>query len=92
MQIFHDLIHIRRDEKEETTSSGIVIPGTIDRELNRVWTGTVLGVGRGKIRDDGSYEEIPLKEGDRVMFRMSDWSLLEDKTYLIRFGSIYAII
>ena len=92
MLIFHNLIHIKRIEEQEVTNSGIIVPESVDRELNKIWKGTVLGVGIGRVLDDGSREQIPLKEGDTILFRMSGWSKMQDGTYFIPFESVYGSV
>lgn len=59
-----DRVLIEPMEKEETTSSGIVLP---DSAKEKPQEGKVVAVGSGALKDG---ERIPLevKEGDRIIF------------------------
>jgi chaperonin GroES len=60
-----DRIVVRREEAEEKTSGGIVLP---DSAKNKPQRGTVLAVGPGKMLDDGSRRGLQVKKGDKVLF------------------------
>ncbi|GIQ67393.1 co-chaperone GroES [Xylanibacillus composti] len=59
-----DRVLIEPMEKEETTSSGIVLPDTAKEKPQE---GKVVAVGSGALKDG---ERVPLevKEGDRIIF------------------------
>lgn len=59
-----DRVLIEPMEKEETTSSGIVLP---DSAKEKPQEGKVVAVGSGALKDG---ERVPLevKEGDRIIF------------------------
>ena len=61
----NDRILVLREEKEEKTLGGIVIPDTAKEKPQE---GKVVAVGPGKVNKKG--ERIPpdLKENDRVLF------------------------
>ncbi len=61
----HDRILIRRVEKEEKTSGGIIIPDTAKEKPQE---GEVMAVGNGKLLEDGNLKPLDLKVGDRVLF------------------------
>ncbi len=61
-----DRIIVRREEQEQTTPGGIVIPDTTNKE--KPMTGTVVAVGPGPIMDNGDRRAIGLKEGEKVLF------------------------
>jgi len=65
LQPLGDRIVVERDESEETTAGGIVLPDTAKDKPAR---GRVLAVGTGKLLDDGSRSELQLKVNDRVIF------------------------
>ena len=65
IQLFGELIAIRRDDREELSEGGLVIP-TGARE--RPMTGTVVAVGPGILKPDGSYTRMPVEVGDIVVF------------------------
>ncbi len=60
-----DRIVVRREPAEETTAGGIVLPDTAKNKPQR---GTVLAVGPGKLKKDGTRAPMQLKAGDRVLF------------------------
>lgn len=56
---------VRRDEPEGKSAGGILLP---DVAKNRPMRGTVVAVGPGRMRDDGSVTPMQLAAGDRVLF------------------------
>jgi chaperonin GroES len=60
-----DRIVVRREEAEEKTAGGIVLPDTAKNKPQR---GTVLAVGTGKMLKDGSRRKPQVKDGDKVLF------------------------
>jgi chaperonin GroES len=64
-----DRIVVRREEAEEKTSGGIVLP---DSAKNKPQRGTVLAVGPGKLLDDGSRRGLQVKKGDKILF--TNWA------------------
>jgi chaperonin GroES len=60
-----DRIVVRREAAEEKTAGGILLPDTAKNKPQR---GTVLAVGPGALKKDGTRAEMQLKVGDRVLF------------------------
>jgi chaperonin GroES len=60
-----DGLIVKRDETQQTTSSGIVIPGSAQEAPQ--W-GTVIKAGPGKKNSDGKEIALFVKEGDKVLF------------------------
>ena len=60
-----DRILIKRIEKEEKTSGGIIIPDTAKEKPQE---GEVMAVGNGKRLEDGKVQTLDVKKGDRVLF------------------------
>jgi chaperonin GroES len=60
-----DRILIKRIDKEEKTSGGIIIPDTAKEKPQE---GEVVAVGNGKRLDDGKVQPLDVKKGDRVLF------------------------
>jgi chaperonin GroES len=60
-----DRIVVRREAAEEKTAGGILLP---DAARNKPQRGTVLAVGPGKMKPDGTRAEMQLKVGDKVLF------------------------
>ena len=69
-----DYVLIRRLESESKTSGGLIIPDTAKEKPVQ---GIVLGVGNGKIDENGKLIELIVKEGDKVLF--TKWSGTEVK-------------
>ena len=81
------------DESGTTTSFGIIIPDTVDKEKSE--QGTVVAVGPGKKNDDGKNIPMSVQVGDKVMF--SKYGFDEIKVdgieyYILPEASILAII
>ena len=89
-----DRIVIRREEAEEKTAGGIVLPDTAKNKPQR---GTVLAVGPGKMLKDGSRRALQVKKGDKVLF--TSWAGDEfkgrstsDNILLMREEDVLAVI
>jgi chaperonin GroES len=65
LQPIGDRIIVRREAAEEKTAGGIVLPATAQNKPQR---GTVIAVGPGKLKKDGTRVPPQLKVGDRVLF------------------------
>lgn len=61
----HDRIIVKRAEKEQTTSSGILLPDSAQEKPQR---GEVLAVGPGKTLDSGQVAAVDVKVGDVVLY------------------------
>lgn len=60
-----DRIVVKRDEQMTQTPSGLFIPDTNTSKPDR---GTVLAVGTGRVKPDGSILEMEIKAGDVIIF------------------------
>jgi chaperonin GroES len=60
-----DRIIVRREAADEKTAGGIVLPDTAKNKPQR---GTVLAVGPGKLKKDGTRAAMQLEAGDQVLF------------------------
>jgi chaperonin GroES len=69
-----DRVLIERDKPDDTTSGGIVLPNDAKKESNR---GTVLAVGPGAERKNGTIKPVSVKVGDKVLF--SDYHITQDE-------------
>ncbi len=65
LQPLGDRVVVSRDESEDITAGGIVLPDSAKDKPSR---GTIVAVGTGKLLDDGSRGELQVKKGDRVLF------------------------
>ncbi|MCC7357773.1 co-chaperone GroES [Candidatus Uhrbacteria bacterium] len=79
----HDRVIVKTGTKEEKTSSGILLPDTIDKEKPE--QGTVIALGPGRRLDDGSLTTMSVKIGDTVLFKKysPDEIKLDGQDYLV---------
>ncbi len=77
-----DRILVLRVEEETTTKGGIIIPDTAKEKPAE---GKVVGVGSGKVGDDGKRTPLEIKKGDRILFgKYSGTDVkIEGEVYLI---------
>lgn len=77
-----DRILIERVQAEQKTASGIIIP---DAAKEKPQEGHVVGVGGGKVLDNGTVVKPDVKVGDTVLFgKYSGTEVkVEGKEYLI---------
>lgn len=68
---------------EEVTKSGIVLPGTSEKD--RPEKGEIIAVGPGKIMDNGQLSPMNVKVGDQVVFKKysPDEIKIDGEEYLI---------
>lgn len=78
----NDRILVKRDEEEERSIGGIVIPDTAKEKPVR---GTVVAIGNGKRLKSGQIQALALKVGDKIYFgKYSGTEIkLDGKEYLI---------
>jgi chaperonin GroES len=69
-----DRVLIRRNEQEEKTAGGIIIP---DTAREKPMEGEVVATGPGARGEDGRIQPLDVKPGDRVLF--GKWSGTEIK-------------
>jgi len=60
-----DRIIVKRVAEEAKSKGGIIIP---DTAKEKPLEGTVLAVGKGKVREDGKVRPLDVKAGDRILF------------------------
>ena len=65
LQPLGDRLVVQRDDSEDTTTGGIVLP---DSAQDKPARGIVLSIGQGRMLKDGSRAEMQVKEGDRILF------------------------
>jgi chaperonin GroES len=61
----HDRVIVRREEEEQKTAGGILLPGSAQEKPNQ---GEVVAVGSGRVLDNGEVRPIDVKIGDVVVF------------------------
>lgn len=92
LQPLGDRVVVEREESEDVTAGGIVLP---DSAKDKPARGTVVSVGDGRLLDDGTRHSLQIKPGERVLFtsyageaiKIGDQELL-----LMREDDILAII
>ena len=69
--------------EEEMTKSGIVLPDTAEKEKTE--QAIVVAVGPGKELESGRVAQMPVKEGDTVLYKKygPDEIKIEDEEYLV---------
>jgi chaperonin GroES len=88
-----DRIVVQREEAEERTAGGIVLP---DAAKNKPQRGKVLAVGAGKLLKTGKRREPQVKVGDNILF--TNWAGDEykdrggDQILIMREEDILAVI
>ncbi|MGD9648697.1 MAG: co-chaperone GroES [Pirellulales bacterium] len=65
LQPLGDRVVIEREEAEERTAGGIVLP---DSAKNKPSRGKVVSVGEGRLLENGQRNQLQVKVGDRVLF------------------------
>ena len=92
LQPLGDRVVVQREESEERTSGGIVLPDSAQDKPSR---GTVKSVGDGRLLDDGTRSKLQVKPGDRVLFNSyapETCKLGEDELLLLREDDILAVL
>lgn len=88
-----DRVIIEPQEEEASTSpGGIIIPDTA-REKPQL--GVVIAVGPGRTTDEGKVIEIPVKDGDRVVYSKyagTEYAQNGNEYLIIRESDILAIV
>ncbi|RME79429.1 MAG: co-chaperone GroES [Chloroflexi bacterium] len=87
-----DRVWVEPIEREETTASGIILPETAKE---KPMEGKILAVGPGTRNDQGEYQPLDVKVGDRVLFAKYAGTEIkhENKRYLImRESDLLAVI
>lgn len=92
LQPLGDRVVVEREESEDVTAGGIVLP---DSAKDKPARGTVISVGDGRLLEDGTRHALQIKPGERVLFtsyageaiKIGDQELL-----LMREDDILAII
>jgi len=77
-----DRIVVHPEEREEVTSSGLVLP---DTAKEKPMEGKVVAVGPGRVSDSGDRQDMEVEEGQVVLFAKYAGTevKLGDEEYLI---------
>jgi chaperonin GroES len=92
LQPLGDRVVVARDESEEKTAGGILLP---DSAQDKPARGHIVSVGNGKLLDDGTRGEMQVKVGDRVLFSSyagETFKVDDNELLLMREDDILAVI
>ena len=92
LQPLGDRVVITREESEERTAGGILLP---DSAKDKPARGQVVSVGNGKLLDDGTRSAMQVKVGDRVIFSSyagETFKVDDQELLLMREDDILAVI
>lgn len=87
-----DRVVLQRDDTEERTSGGIVLPDTAKEKVNR---GRVLAVGPGKLTKSGERVSLQVRVGDHVLFSKyagDEFKVGDEEYVLLREEDILAVV
>ena len=65
LQPLHDLVIVQREEVEQKTAGGIVLP---ELSADKPQKGEVIAVGTGRLLVDGTLVPLSVKAGDKIIF------------------------
>ncbi len=92
LQPLGDRVVVRRDESEEKTAGGILLPDTAKDKPAR---GHVVSVGDGRMLDNGDRAPLQVKVGDHVLFSSyagETFKVEDEELLLMREDEILAVI
>ena len=92
LQPLGDRVVVERDESEDVTAGGIVLPDTAKDKPAR---GTIVSVGDGRLLEDGTRAPFQVKVGDHVWFSLYAGEVFEmddRELVLMREEDILAVI
>jgi chaperonin GroES len=92
LQPLGDRVVVRREEGEERTAGGILLPDAAKEKPTR---GVIEAVGNGKLLDDGTRGKLQVKAGDRVLFTTwagETFKVGDEELLLMREEDILAIL
>ncbi|GAA4454581.1 co-chaperone GroES [Novipirellula rosea] len=87
-----DRVVCQRDEADEMTSGGIVLPDSAKEKVNRA---KVIAVGPGKLDDHGTCHPLSVNPGDHVLlnkYEGDEFEVGEIKYTIVRESDILAVI
>lgn len=88
----HDRVLVQRIEDEQKSGGGIIIPDSAKEKPQR---GKVIGVGAGRLLEDGTRAAMDVQVGDRILFGKYSGSevKIDGEEYLIlREDEILAVL
>jgi chaperonin GroES len=88
----HDRVVVRRLEEGEQQIGGILIPDSAREKPQR---GTVIAVGSGTVREDGTRVPLDVKPGDLILFgkyASQDVTLDGEELLIMRETEVLAVL
>jgi chaperonin GroES len=92
LEVLGDRVAIKPAFKETKQASGLFVP---DSGVKRPSEGEVVGIGPGKMLEDGTFVPPRVKLGDLVAFPQYSYASITvegDEVLLVEAGSILAIL
>ena len=92
LQPLGDRVVLEREESEEKTTGGILLP---DSAQDKPARGRIISVGSGRLLDDGTRGALQVKPGERVIFSSYAGEVFkvgDDELLLMREDDILAVI
>ena len=92
LQPLGERVVVQRDESEEKTAGGIVLP---DSAKDKPARGKIIAIGDGRLLDDGTRGDFQVKVGDHVLFISyagDNVKVGDDEFLLMREDDILAVI
>ena len=92
LQPLGDRVVVEREESEEITAGGIVLP---DSAQDKPARGKIVSVGDGRLLDDGTRAPFQVRVGDRVLFSSyagEEFKVGDRELVLMREEDVLAII
>lgn len=92
LQPLGDRVVVEREQSEEVTAGGIVLPDTAKDKPAR---GKIISIGDGKLLDDGTRANFQVKVGDRVLFTSyagEEFKVGDRELLLMREEDILAVV
>ena len=87
-----DRLIVKRQDAQEKTKSGLVLPDTAKEKPQE---GKVIAVGSGKLLDDGSVKSLEVKSGDKVLYGKysgTEVRVQEEDYLILREDDVLAIV
>lgn len=88
----YDNVVIKRQEQEQVSAGGIVLPGSAKEQPNQ---GEVVAVGNGRLLDNGEVSALQVKVGDTVVFGQYSGNTIKvdgDELIIMRENEIFGVI
>lgn len=88
----YDNVVVKRQEEEQMSAGGIVLPGSAQEKPNQ---GVVVAVGSGAVSDSGELRALTVKEGDVVVFGQYSGNSIKldgEELIMMRESEIFGVI